>query len=199
MMLLAILSAAILAAAHYGTSAWHATEASASQDNRMLLIQSELQQALERAYPKFTATTETDGHVEFDGNADGFTVLAPESTNPGHLLRLTIGSARDGDALALVETNVPELAVDALRTHTRVLLRGIAAVEFSYYGGNNPQSAPAWYPHWQGRTTPPQLVRLRVLFAGQSARQWPNLIVAPKITVDIKCSFDTLTTNCQGI
>jgi hypothetical protein len=52
-----------------------------------------------------------------------------------------------------------------------VLLPGVAAIAFSYYGGSG------WTHNWAGNQ-PPMLVRIRIAFIG-GRLHWPDVIVAP--------------------
>ena len=58
------------------------------------------------------------------------------------------------------------------------LLRGVEALELAYWGpaGDGPA---AWRPEWRERGLP-QLVRLRLRFGDGAARQWPDIVVAPR-------------------
>ena len=58
--------------------------------------------------------------------------------------------------------------------------------------------APDWQSDWSGRRALPDLIRIRIGFPAGSNRYWPDLVVAPRITVDAGCAYDPLTYHCKG-
>jgi len=44
----------------------------------------------------------------------------------------------------------------------------------------------------------PRLVRVKIEFPDGDARFWPELLVAPRIDVDVGCVYDALTKRCRG-
>jgi hypothetical protein len=57
------------------------------------------------------------------------------------------------------------------------LIGGVARVELAYWGAAAPDQPAAWQGQWQG-PQPPELIRVRVVFAKRGRRQWPDLIAA---------------------
>jgi len=199
MTLLAMLSVGLVAGIRYGTRIWQASAFAAAQDRQMLAAQTALKESLERAYPAFISTTATDGHVEFDGRIDGFSVLSPDSQSPGALLQTTVETQKDGDTLALVSVTQPELGFATSATSRReILLRRIGSCEFSYYGRASPSATPMWQTQWQRRSRLPDLVRVRIAFADRTAHTRPEFIVGTRVGADVSCAFDVLTKNCLG-
>jgi hypothetical protein len=60
----------------------------------------------------------------------------------------------------------------------RLLLEGIEAVAFSYYGVQRRGEDATWYDTWDESPLLPQLVSLELTFAEESERYWPKLSVA---------------------
>ena len=80
----------------------------------------------------------------------------------------------------------------------KVLLANVQSVELSYFGKGRSDRAAAWHPRWVGERALPQAVRIRVRFAEGDGRHWPELVVAPRIAVDVGCVYDPLTKQCRG-
>ena len=60
------------------------------------------------------------------------------------------------------------------------LMRGVASLQFDYFNTSAPGVAPGWGTRWDGQVLP-ALIRVRVSFAKGDTRQWPDLIVAPRL------------------
>jgi len=78
------------------------------------------------------------------------------------------------------------------------LLGGIAGAEFAYFGPTRTDPTPRWRDRWQGQEFPPRLVRLRIQFPAGDPRIWPELVVAPRATIDAGCTFDPQRRRCAG-
>jgi general secretion pathway protein J len=79
-----------------------------------------------------------------------------------------------------------------------VLLADIERAEFSYFGATLSDSTAQWRNEWLQQAAAPQLVRMRTWFLAQDSRQWRDLLVAPRISADASCVYDTLTKRCRG-
>ena len=58
------------------------------------------------------------------------------------------------------------------------LISGVARLEMAFWGKVAPDQPPAWQSKWDG-PTPPELIRIRLVFAKGDRRHWPALIAAP--------------------
>jgi hypothetical protein len=61
----------------------------------------------------------------------------------------------------------------------KVLLEDIEALEIAYYGALARGEPILWHEQWLDVMALPQLIRLRVIFAVDDRRYWPDLIVRP--------------------
>jgi general secretion pathway protein J len=59
------------------------------------------------------------------------------------------------------------------------LVDGVKRLELAYWGAPAPGQPAAWQGQWQG-AQPPDLIRVRLLFADGDRRHWPDLVVAPQ-------------------
>lgn len=60
------------------------------------------------------------------------------------------------------------------------------------------EAEPAWTEQWRGHAELPRLVRLRVSFASDDPRTWPELVMSPRITDDANCAFDVVAQRCRA-
>lgn len=61
----------------------------------------------------------------------------------------------------------------------RLLLGGVASVEFSYFGRQEIE-APQWFDEWH-REELPQLIAIRIRFGPGDERNWPELVARPAL------------------
>ena len=198
MTLLAMLSVALLASIRFGTEIWRVSERAASGSNRIRNVQAELSQAIARAYPE-TVGDASNGHVDFDGQADSLTFLTPDKNVPGALSRITISVDDGGNAADLTLSQALELSASPNEDSSHVLLQGVKSVDIAYFGKRGDKAIPDWEGSWRNRSALPQLIRIRVSFSDPHARPWHELIVAPHITADVNCTYDPVTKSCQGV
>lgn len=58
-----------------------------------------------------------------------------------------------------------------------LLLENIEAINFAYYGQDNPDDGPKWHDNWQSEDTLPKLVRLNI-HQSEPERSWPVMTIA---------------------
>lgn len=121
---------------------------------------------------------------------------------PGPLQRFRINRTAAGD-LTLWAANTRDLRIDAgakdlTGWQPMVLLRGVADLSVSYFGTTRASDGPRWQEQWQSQPQPPALVRISVAFPPGDRRRWPDLLVAPRATVNGACRIDALTGRCGG-
>jgi general secretion pathway protein J len=160
-----------------------------------------LRQLVESAYP-----LEDPGELRgLRGSARQLEVLssAPRGDKGAGLYRYSIdlqprGTFFDFAIRWRVDAEVAGAAADDATRSAEILLERVAKVEWAYCCSE--QSAPAaaqgWESTWSRRSLP-SLVRLRIDFAGDDARTWPELIMAPRITEDANCEFDVIAQRCR--
>jgi len=79
-----------------------------------------------------------------------------------------------------------------------VLLHNVQGFDIAYYGVAPPDNRPAWLCDWERQPMPPQLIRIRVQFAPQDPRVWPELLIKPFATVDSMCVLMVRVGKCRG-
>jgi general secretion pathway protein J len=194
--LLAFLSIALVAGMRFGTGLWSKTESGSIEAINVRTAQSTLANLLGRLYPRFVADGDK-AYVDFDGASDRMDFLSAADARSGQLLRISLRTVRDGDALDLQYVEAPELARDGRKAKTGVLARGLATVAIDYFGSTDGTVPAVWRNDWHDERKPPALVRIRAAFARGSAR-WPEMVLKPRIAADSGCQFDVLSKFCQG-
>jgi general secretion pathway protein J len=136
--------------------------------------------------------------VNFNGAPGGLAFLAqpPQATRPGPLRRYTLALTTGGD---LVLSSISDVGVETTATTSdQVLLRGVRALDIAYFGAGQPDGSRRWRPSWSFQPTPPELVRIRLAFDAADGRQWPDLIIRPRTTIDSACILSPLSGRCKG-
>ncbi len=200
--LVSLLSILIASALRFGFKAWERNTVHTAGIEEILSAQSLLRRRLGRAYPLFSAKDPVQrGHAEFSGDARSisFWAGAPIALGAGYARFTVSAPERDGHT-DLILTVVPEFTSphQASQTENTVLVRQISHVEWAFFGRRGTERQAAWHNEWTNETALPQLVRLRLVFPPGDVRTWPELVIAPRIDVDVGCVYDALTKGCRG-
>lgn len=125
-----------------------------------------------------------------------FISAAPDALAPMPPMTYRLGLSAGG---ALTLDRLPDLATDDSGAVTRlVLARGIAGLEFSYFGPTPPDNNLRWRSRWVRQSALPRLVRIRASYRQGDKRVWPDLIVQPSATIDTLCVYTPATGRCRG-
>jgi len=192
--LLSLLLLLLFGGLRFGTRAWDGAQAHGVRTDELRLVQDLLRREIEQAYPAYDITDPVHPVVDFRGDEDDITFLAPapQAVGEGGRSRITIRGERSGGALQLAIRATPELAASQDGAWSAPLLRNVAAVRFSYFGDGR------WNASWTNRNALPDLIRVHLTFAPGDGRVWPDLIVAPRIGMDAGCIYDFGSKRCQG-
>jgi general secretion pathway protein J len=200
--LFGLLSVALFGSIRFGMTAWLHGTARADQVGQTLQAQNLLRRLIEDAYPLFLPEVPSGGHVDFDGSRQSLELLAPTpiARSTAGRSRFRFATERRDTTVDLVLTSSIELAwtEQGPPPISAVVLAGVGDVEFSYFGATGSDRAPTWHEAWHGQSMLPELMRVRVRFADGDLRIWPELLIAPKITADVGCLYDPLTSRCRG-
>ena len=154
---------------------------------------------LESSYPREPAATESTPVFGLEGDREKLSLLAsaPLATGGVGLQRYEIESRSDGKGrFDLVARWRADPASDS-QPAEEILIDHVSAVQWNYLP-NERDSEPAWIETWRGHQELPRLVRLRITFAPDDPRTWPDLVVAPRITDDANCAFDVVAQRCRS-
>jgi general secretion pathway protein J len=115
----------------------------------------------------------------FDGNGDRLAFVGDLPTGLGTTQLANIVLELQGARLVLewtphrheISTAPPPKPVDT------VLVDGVKKLELAYWGSPSPDQPAVWQAQWQGPQLP-DLIRVRLIFAGRDKRHWPDLVAA---------------------
>lgn len=182
--LLALLVGILASALGITVRSTAAMDARAEQSETLRIAQETLRRYLAQARPVRWRVGQRE-QVGFTGEAEqvGFVAVLPPWPGEGgtHLVRLALRESPSGKALVLTrqptagEQQGFAFAADADET---VLVDGILALRWSYFGLDPGVRRQQWRSEWRAQPTLPKLVRLDLQLADPKARQWPPLVIA---------------------
>lgn len=190
LVLLALIATMMSGGIRFGVRAWEAADARLEEDTRVQAVQALLRRQFNRAYPASGAGVRERGQVDFEGRADGlrFITALPAHLGPGGRSVVALEGAQDAGEAALIlrwRPHRPGFGEDDEEedwAEDHVLIPGIEGLEFAYFGAEKPGDEPRWFDDWRERRTLPTLVRLRLRFAEDDRRSWPELVADLPIT-----------------
>lgn len=116
----------------------------------------------------------------FKGDADHLSFVGDLPTGLGTTRRADISLVLRKTRLVLSWTphrhEIP-LGPPPAPTDTE-LIAGVDRLDLAYWGSASPNEPAAWLARWDG-PAPPPLIRIRLGFAKDDRRRWPDLIAAP--------------------
>ncbi len=191
MTLLGLLMLGLFGGLRLGARVWEAGDAQSADRARIEAVQRFIRTYLSQARPLTAADRTGDDVVSFIGRRDrlDFTAVLPVHLSAGGFehVALTLANLDDGDGLVLEHGPLQRRddgRAELFRldeAETAVLLKNLAAVEFSYYGSRESGEDAEWTDRWDDDQRLPLLVRIRIEFPGSDRRIWPELTVALRI------------------
>jgi general secretion pathway protein J len=202
LLLFSLLSLALFASVRVDATAWVRATAHADESDHRLHAEDLLRHLITNAYPLFLSGDPTSRHVDFAGSKTSLNFLSspPMALGTGGRSRIVLAVEQQHDRVDLMLESNPELAVENPQAGAvrRPLLSGASAVAFSYFGRTPSDRSAGWRDDWTAQPELPRLIRVEVRFPADDGRDWPDLIVAPRIRADVGCVLDRLTMRCQG-
>jgi general secretion pathway protein J len=169
------------------------------------IAQRVLRRLIEQGYPFEVAEGGGSGRAPHGlmGNEDRFALTAPGAAHLGGAGHYRFAlSLKDDGGLEVgwgLDRNGANEPAEAISGHEEILDRvksvSIAYLELVERG--NGQIELNWRETWIDKAALPALVRIRVAFDENDRRQWPELIVAPRISADANCVFDVVSQMCR--
>ena len=196
LVLTSLLAVILLGAIRYGLAIRERTTLRAAAFDKVVAVQDFLRNSLISAYPLLVGEANGRGHLAFEGGPSSLRFVAPAMQAGGR-------GGRSNFTIALSQSNPPALVVDvddpraAANGRKDALLTNVASVTFSYL----PKVASGearWVDHWDPGAMLPAAVRVNVQFPPGDQRIWPELLIVPRIDVDVACVLDDLTKRCRG-
>lgn len=204
--LIGLITAAVFESLRFGQQAHRKVVIHGGDVWEVFASQKLIRALVETAYPRAPAPTEVQPTYGLEGSQERIVVFAPALlAAAGAGLRRYEISARPGASVGkdVVVQWLPDFAGHsgtgaAALTVEETLLKGVESVEWAYQdGAGQSASARTWREQWHGQRALPALVRLRVRFPPSDSRQWPELIMTPRIAADANCDFDLVAQRCR--
>jgi general secretion pathway protein J len=212
--LIGLIAAALLTSLRFGQRSYEQVLRNGGASWDVFASQRLIRRLIESAdAPKYQGSGSV-GPLSFDGRVNEVSLLAPAPLAQGdagfYRYQLALRSHRPGKDLAgndLIVRWTTDLAsglgaLGAAAPAEEVLIENVASVEWSYLDrGSRPDSTAqqaAWTDQWADTRHLPAMVRLKVHFHPGDSRQWPDLIVTPRITDGSSCVFDVVSQSCRS-
>jgi len=195
MAVLSLLALVMMGGLKFSARVWERTQTTSDETDAVSSAQAFIRHQLAAAYPQWQDRGPDRPHVLFDGEAQQITFLAPPPAQfgPGTNLLYTLQRSKTGDLEVAWQSQQPGDSAKSTK-----LLSSISSIKFDYFGPAYGGNLPKWWDSWSNRARPPDLVRIRIAFPPGDRRIWPELIVHPDITVDVRCIYEPLTRTCRG-
>lgn len=197
LVIVSMIAMMLLAGVHTGRRVWERIDTREASGETVDAAQDLLRDRLEKIFPQ-TLYDQNPPYIDFRGEADKATFLAnpPDAGRPAPIRRYTLWLDTAGE-LVLDSVNDAE-DIHLAKPIREVLLTGVRQLDLAYFGAAQPDYSRHWRPAWRGSPTLPDVVRVRLAFEPADARQWPDLMIHPRPTIDSACLLNPVTNHCKG-
>lgn len=200
--IMAMTAGLLMAGLGTGRRVWETVETRTIKGESIAAAQAILRDRLEHVFAA-TRLDASSPYIDVRGDARQFSFYAPAlvAQQRDGMKRFRI--ALDGaDALTLYSVDAQSSRVDPGDPSIKgwaaaPLIGGVASFDIGYFGIAPPDNSRRWRAFWYDRPTPPELVRVRVRFADNDPRRWPDLLVHPVATVGNGCRLDRISGVCR--
>jgi general secretion pathway protein J len=185
--------------------AWARVDYQTDADADFWAARTQLQRAIASAYPKFAGADLTDRTIAFDGSSDQLALVAPlpAAIAAGVEARQRFFVEAEGRSHAFYmawRLDLPAADGEAPLPESRVkLLDHVTEVRFDFFGAPDPARSAQWQESWSGYARLPDLVRVHFERDAGAGPAWPDLLVAPKTTMNTACLYDAVAIGCRRI
>jgi len=202
----ALLSVAVFSGVRFSERAWQHADWHRNDMADMAAVHRVLRDAIARAYPEFSVGAVSDRAIAFDGEPDSVALVAPlpAAIETGVMARERFFIAKDHDDrsalfMAWHLDLPPSDGSPSLPDHRVELVGDVRRVAFAYFGRAAPGQQAAWFDRWTGLDHLPDVVRFHITFDDPARSAWPDLLVEPRITMNVACIYDPVATSCRRI
>ena len=163
-----------------------------------------LRKLIEQAYPFEVVNDGSTAIAAYGlvGNERGLALTAPAAAHlggVGHFRYALVLEEHGLEVAWALDRNGLEQASESAGREEQIL-DGVESISIAYLElvtRGDGQIEPNWRDSWIDKTDLPALVRIRLEFTPGDRRQWPELIVAPRISADANCVFDVVSQMCR--
>lgn len=201
LVLFGFLSVALFGSVRGGATAWIRATAHADESDQSVHAQDLLRHLIENAYPFYVSGDQGNRYVVFAGNETSLSFLSatPLALGQGGRSRVDLLVAhQDGRTSLMLESKLELSTIRQTEKTRQPILTGAALVAFSYFGQQPRDRTAQWHHDWTAQAELPRLVRIAVRFSTADGRDWPDLVIAPRIAADVGCVLDRFATRCEG-
>ncbi|MEQ8344252.1 MAG: prepilin-type N-terminal cleavage/methylation domain-containing protein [Sneathiellaceae bacterium] len=205
--LLAMLATMIAQGARLTGRAWSTAEQRTNDVDDIETVRALLRRTITRAQPSFASADLSDLAIQFDGQPERLTLIAPRSgiEGGGEWVRqvLYVAPYEGAQGLYLAwQVDAPqrggrEIDTGPGATDRALLLDHVESVRFGYFGPPSPGEPPTWLTSWTGRQRLPTLVRIEVARDGAARRPWPALTMRTRVNTNPGCLYDAGRYDCR--
>lgn len=190
--LVGLISVALLGGLRFGTRAWEAGDKRSAALAEVEVVHALLRRQIAQAHMPQQAGKRARGEAPepkfFAGSDEWLRFVAPLPAHIGlgglYIFELSAKESDEGDGLVLAwrlyrPDEETELSDDD-EHEERLLIEGIDGLEIAYFGLIGNEQEPRWVERWDEPARLPHLVAVRLAFAPEDSRRWPEMMVAPK-------------------
>lgn len=206
LMLLGLIASIGLGGVRLGARTWETVGMRSKDTGRIQVVRAFLYRELAQVTPVSVALEDGTRSLAFKGAGDSLSFVAPLPPHFGlgglQWMRLELADATATTSRGLILKRWPysaggEMPDAADEGELHVLLDDVESLGFAFFGSLKDES-PAWHDWWEPRGRLPQLIRVRVKFAGDPARIWVDLVAPRRITADLACLAPAAISPCRG-
>jgi general secretion pathway protein J len=198
--LVGLLTGALFGSIRFGLKTWERTTSRSAMLDQNIAVQDFLRRTVGAAYPLFVEVSSSDSRVDFSGTESSISFIGPTPVSRalGGRSRFVVSLEQVGNekTLTVVSQSTPVAEAEVSKVRDTLLTR-LESIEFSYYG-EGVKGELEWHGNWISRVMLPQMIRIRAKFPAGDTRSWPELVITPRIDVDVSCVYDALTKQCKG-
>lgn len=185
----------------FGSRAWERADHVSNVRQEIDLGRAFLTRHLKAAYPMMGGKVDGISSVRFDGSARNlvFVTTAPRQLKNHSFVEISLSLVPHGGAVQLRVVG-REVGANSMSTalFDETVLSGIKSLSLSYYGASTAGGTEKWSTDWKTKSRPPKLIKVAIKFLNETNYLWDDLIISPKIDVDVSCVYDPLTQYCKG-
>lgn len=200
---MAMTASLLLVGLSTGRGLWQRSETAAVSGESVTVAARLLRERIENMLPETRYDGETPV-IDFRGEVSqvDFSALPSAALRPSGLQRYRVMLAPQG-VVTIYAANLqnPRLDLNSASQagwQATQLIGGVRRMRLDYFGAASGEVTRSWQPQWLNRTNPPELVRIRLEFAKNDPRHWPDLVIRPVATVATGCRPDATQGRCQG-
>lgn len=199
--ILSLLMLLLTGGLRFGSRVWERADHVSNVRQEIDLGRAFLTRHLEAAYPMMGRPVDGRSSVRFDGSARKlvFVTRAPRQLAGQSFVEMSLSLVpHEGySQLQVVGRDVRE-ETPQTPLFDEMLLPGIKSFALSYYGAGTTGATAKWSSDWKNKSRSPQLIKVAIKFLDETNYLWDDLLISPKVDVDVSCVYDPLTQYCKG-